>query len=500
MNDDGATLEAALDMLRAASRQNSRKGAALGRWIQGTDPGAKWAASLVTEKKQAYNRVGEQFDRGATDVVFLAFDREIAEALEREVRKKWYAALQTVAIFTLTDDGYELSRLLTSSARPDAVASALINQYGTTPEPAVVPEEVAAKARERTDPRAELTNIPPALIVAWDEAKDNPPKDLVGVTAAYHRALAALQLNPKDREKNIILLGPPGVGKSSLAKHICEALHVECLQVTATAEWTTFETIGGYFPTGTDRDLRFNPGLVTRSMLENKWLIIDEINRADIDKCFGELFSVLSGQPVTLPYRYVTAEGDALPIRLGAKYDPKNETELGIAADDNWRIIGTMNTFDKASLFRMSAAFMRRFAFIEVPLPNADQYAELIRSQADSEFDADVRDSEPVVRAVEHLTASFASEAPTSLRDAELAIGPAIVIDVIRYLSRTVDELAKDYIETMLDTYRMFVLPQLEGRDKFYDPVSERLPGLLGLELLPDSFRRDLKDWLGHED
>lgn len=34
----------------------------------------------------------------------------------------------------------------------------------------------------------------------------------------------------------------------------------------------------------------------------------------------------------------------------------------------NWRVIGTMNVYDKSSLFNLSFALMRRFAFIEIDL------------------------------------------------------------------------------------------------------------------------------------
>ena len=50
---------------------------------------------------------------------------------------------------------------------------------------------------------------------------------------------------------------------------------------------------------------------------QNKWLIIDEINRSDIDKAFGALFSALTGDPITLSFQ--SESGKQLLIRPQGK-------------------------------------------------------------------------------------------------------------------------------------------------------------------------------------
>src|SRR5690606_34592480 len=61
--------------------------------------------------------------------------------------------------------------------------------------------------------------------------------------------------------KHIILTGPPGTGKSKLAQKICELYEMIPMTVTASSNWSTYETIGGYRP---DRKghLNFEEGIL----------------------------------------------------------------------------------------------------------------------------------------------------------------------------------------------------------------------------------------------
>lgn len=159
------------------------------------------------------------------------------------------------------------------------------------------------------------------------------------------------------RKKNIILQGAPGVGKTFTAKRLAYAMmgeqddtRVESVQFHQNYSYEDF--IMGYKPSEDSFSLRHGIFYEFCRRASNDptrpyFFLIDEINRGNLSKIFGELLQLIEAD-----YRETA-------IRLAYSKD-----EL-FAVPSNLYIIGMMNTADR-SLAMIDYALRRRFSFFEM--------------------------------------------------------------------------------------------------------------------------------------
>ena len=157
-------------------------------------------------------------------------------------------------------------------------------------------------------------------------------------------------------KKNVILQGAPGVGKTFAAKRLAYSLmdekdesRIEFVQFHQNYSYEDF--IMGYKPEGETFELKY--GIFYRFCQKaasqpdkDFYFIIDEINRGNMSKIFGELMMLI--------------EKDYRGTRATLAYNG-----LPFSVPENLYIIGMMNTADR-SLAMIDYALRRRFSFFEV--------------------------------------------------------------------------------------------------------------------------------------
>ncbi len=216
------------------------------------------------------------------------------------------------------------------------------------------------------------------LLVALDFiffVKNNNKEDKKQNNLVFNDKLQEEIYNSLIKNKNVILQGVPGVGKTYIARELTKFFD-DSVFVQFHSSYSYDDFIIGFKPDNLG-NIKLKKGIFLEfcqkaEKKQNKrfLFIIDEINRVDILSVFGELFSILDKNyrneqnAITLPY----------------------DKNLKLYVPNNLYIIGTMNIADRR-VYKLDLALKRRFYFFTLK-PRFDDYlvSYLTKTVKDKDF------------------------------------------------------------------------------------------------------------------
>ena len=286
--------------------------------------------------------------------------------------------------------------------------------------------------------------------------------------------------------KHLLLMGAPATGKSMLAKVLAEALGFELYACTASSAWTRYDFIGGPV-LGEGGRLEWRSGHLLRALARHLELkkegggvlfLVEELNRAEADKVLAEFFTMF---PSSNPEEWRFPEGLVREIRSfkereavdedAAKLLEHFEKKKDNRIPEDFRIVATVNTFDRAFLFTLGYALQRRFVVLEIlPPESREKELEAVVAQLKRKG-VDVEEKETKIIAEESV------DLIRTLREAtgrSLGLGITVDTAILAYemvKSKGVGDVKEAVQKAAVHT----VLPQLELIGEEVEEIAKKL-------------------------